>query len=450
MVGDRRNRVALVALAALQAVCGGLALASLGGCPDDEKPASDADAADGDALPGGRTYLLAAKAIEYDPSAATPEHAGLASLTVPDPDAGADATQRPIEAVVIPLDLAGIPWASFTGPENAPGELPAAWLAEVTRMQQLATEAGVPVVLELSPLSSAFDTVAADARDEGGQLILNSRFKPYCYDPSGDSQPTKLRDQFAGFAVWATERFHPAMVVVGERLNLYEATCGASAYAAIKGYVAEAARRIKALDAPPQVVVSIDVDDLYGYPKMAGRCQTGTPQDCLATRKALVEDLAASVDVVGLESYPARAMAELESLPEDWLRRAADAVASGDGKTAITGTGLPAIRLEAAQGVCVPVFEGTEVDQKRWLDQVLAVATARKMPLVVWRSLSDLAPADVTGSCPCAGDFVLCSHFEGLGAGADDTRLMLVQGLWGKDGVARQAAALWLSRLTGE
>lgn len=422
-----------------------VASAAFAGCPEDEpKPSGDAD---GEVLPNGRSFLLAARAEAYDATALRPWTASLASLTVPLAADVVAAPERPVEALVIPLDTIGIPWGAFTGPENRPTELPAAWLAEVERMEGLVAEAGLPVILAISPLSPEYDTLAPEARDASGALVLNSSWRPPCYDPSTDGNPTKYRDQFAGFARWAAERFKPQSIIVGQRLNLYEATCGATAYAAVVDFAGEAARRIAASDVlttKPTTIASLDVEDLYGFPKKDGRCQTGTPADCFAVRKALITTLEANdVGITGLESYPANAFADASQIPGNWLSLV---LAQTTKPTAIAGAELPALPLETQKGVCTPLLSSTETQQRAFLDQVLAAADAEEMSLVAWRHLLDLQPADVVASCPCAGDFALCSHLDGLGGKRDERRLMLVGGL-GAGGDERQALTVWKALL---
>lgn len=424
---DRRALPALLACALL--ACGG----------DD---AGHDDAA-GDTAPNGRTFLAAAWAEAYDASSLRPWAASLTSLTLTREVQGAEVVERPVEAIVVPLDTIGIPWGAFSGPDNLPTELPAAWLAEVQAMVDLARQADKPVVLAISPLSPSFDTLAPEARDESGLLVLNSAWRPYCYDPSSDGNPTKYRDQFAGFARWAAERFAPRMIVVAQRLNLYEATCGRSAYDALVGFVTEAKARIAAstvLTTPPRVIASLDVEDLYGFPKKDGRCQIGTPADCLATREPLVTALEAAGVTIGFESYPARAFGDAADIPGDWL---AKVLATTTQETAIVAAELPAVELRTERGVCAPFLASNEANQRAFLDQLLAAGDAHDMPLVAWRHLIDLQPAAVVASCPCAGDFALCSHLDGLGAARDDRRLRLVGGLAADAATERQAMAVW-------
>lgn len=421
-----------------------LAFLALAACGDDPPAATDTQ---NDTTPNGRTFVLAARAEAYDARAQRPFVASLASMTFPETAADVapqPTVDRPVEAIVVPLDLIGIPWSSFAGPANQPVDLPGPWLAEVEALEALIAEAGKPVVLAISPLAAEFDTLAAEARDANGQLVLNTAWQPYCYDPSTDGNPTKYRDQFAGFARWAVERFRPSMVILGQRMNLYETTCGASAYSAITGFVAEAVKRIDAsetLTEKPLLLASVDVEDLYGFPAKAGRCQTGTPADCLATRKSLVATLEASgITHLALESYPHRAFPDATQIPADWLSRVATVAAK---PTAIAGLGLPAVDLDTAKGVCTRLVASTASTQRAFLDQAIAIADQKDMPLLVWRTLLDLAPSETVAACPCAGDATLCTHLDQLGAKRDERRVQLVAGLASKDGVARSALAIW-------
>jgi hypothetical protein len=95
---------------------------ALGACGDDKKPPADS-ADDADVLPQGRTFLLAARAEAYDRTALRPWTASLASLTLTADGDGAPLpppAERPVDAIVQPLDTKGIPWASFSGPDNRP------------------------------------------------------------------------------------------------------------------------------------------------------------------------------------------------------------------------------------------------------------------------------------------------------------------------------------------
>lgn len=420
------------------------ALGALGGCSDDPAgPSGGGDVSDTrdvapDAAPTGRSFLLAGRAEAYDINAPAPVRPWVPSLETLGDDLA--------EAVVIPLDLYGIPWDSFTGPDNRPNDLPGPWFSAVNALKSLAESSGRPIVLALSPLATAGDTLAADAREQNGALILNpSRHAP-CYNPAADGNPTKWRDAWAGYAVWAVRQFEPRWVILGQRVNRYEERCGVAPYEAVLDYPAEAHRRIKALTdvAPlPTTIVGVDVEDLYGYPQKPGRCVATTPEACFATRAPLLAGIEA--DLLGLESYPAFALEDLASLPSDWLTRVADA--RDDLGGAIIGTHLPAVSLSRRGGVCTPLLDSSEAAQSAWLDQVINAATTRRMELVVWRSLRDLLPADVVSACPCAGDVAVCQHLEQLNASADDVRRMVSAGLVDVDGAERPAASVWRQTL---
>jgi hypothetical protein len=413
-----------------------LLLVLLTACPGDPSPSEDTST---DTRPGGRSYLLAARAEAYDFTAARPATPSLSSLTIPGstpkfaPAEPIPEVDRPIEAVVIPASLIGIPWTSFNGPDNRPSELPAAWLAAVESLESLAADANTPIVVALTPLSPEFDTLAPLASDQSGALVLNPTWKPACYDPSKDSNPDLHANQYAGYVTWMVERFSPRFVILGERLNLYETTCGPSAYAAVANFTAEARERLSSSLAPdkPLTAITVDVEDLYGFPKKPGRCQTGTPADCLESRKSLLTGLDA--DLLGLESYPFRAFNVATDIPSDWLSTLADLSTI---PVFIAGTAIPSTLIETEKGACVPLFESSPDAQRTWLDQVLSLSSVEKAPLVVWRSLVDLLPSSIAAGCPCAGDFALCSHLDGLGGKADDRRLFLLSGLSSSPGGA--------------
>ena len=425
---------------ALRALAVAAALLAAPGCGDD--PTAPSDAGDADAAAPQDTVvpgppLLGARAEAYDPAAtAAPRPWGASLAAVP-----VDLA----EVLVIPLDLYGIPWSSFSGPDNQPTDLPGPWVSAVNALKALAAERGLPIVLALTPLAPTWDTLAPEAREQSGTLILNATWRPNCYNPATDGNPTKWRDAYAGYVVWAVKQFSPRWVVLGQRMNRYEENCGLAPYTALLDYPAEADRRLKALEdfTPPTTIVGVDVEDLYGYPQKPGRCVSVTPAACLAQRAALLEPITA--DLLGLDSYPAFALEDLAALPSDWL--GAVAALRPDLPAAVIGTSLPAVSLSRRTNVCTPLLDSSEALQSQWLDQVLATAQSRAMPFVIWRSLVDLLPADVVSSCPCAGDATLCAHFDGLGGNADDARRLTAAGLVDQDGVQRAATSLWRQAL---
>ncbi|HRE90713.1 MAG TPA: hypothetical protein PK095_16425, partial [Myxococcota bacterium] len=89
-----------------------LALAlAVAGCPDDSGDTADTTDAS-DTTPGGRSFLLAARAEGYDIARARPFYATLDTLTFPpaaenpaDPISPEPPPDRPLEALVLPVDL---------------------------------------------------------------------------------------------------------------------------------------------------------------------------------------------------------------------------------------------------------------------------------------------------------------------------------------------------------
>jgi hypothetical protein len=406
----------------------------LAACPSGDGGGGDAgaDAGDaGDVPAGGRAYFLGARIEGYDIAA---RYQRVLSVTA----AGDPANY---EVVVVPLDQLGLPWDAFVGPDNSPPELPAAWVEAVDAMKAAAEATGKPLVLALSPLSPDFDTLAPDARDESGVLLLNSQWTASCYDPSKDPEPHRYRDRYAGFVTWVTQRFKPRWVILAQRINRYE-VCGGAAYAAVADYAGEARRRLAALPAgtlDTQTIVTVDVEDLYGFPRPGGPCDAVTAAQCFEARKSLLG--AVDADILGLDSYPAVALPTLGEMPQDWLDRVA--AARPELPAVVTGTALPPVDLFTRKGTCQPILVSSDVIQRAWLDQVLSTAVARDMPLVVWHPLQDLLDAGPASACPCSKSDPVCVHLEQLGAGADDLRRFVTGGLFEHDGTERIGATLW-------
>ncbi|MEC9072645.1 MAG: hypothetical protein VX938_09715, partial [Myxococcota bacterium] len=165
-----------------------------------------------------RAFALASRAEGYQVGESSPRIFDLGAVEVllpPDPpvvaegEVGTDASgatsdatdseewvpRIPLEAVVVPVDLLGVPWDSFDGPAGAPTDLPAPWLSALNGMLEGARESGLPLVVALSPLSENWDALAARPEGDASTLSLDPLWKPYCYDPSLDGDP--LRDQEA-------------------------------------------------------------------------------------------------------------------------------------------------------------------------------------------------------------------------------------------------------------
>lgn len=425
---------------------------TLGACPGDGGGGGDApdaidDTADG---PDPRTFLLAGVAEGFDIAASSPRVFSLEAL----------GDLERLEALVVPVDLLGVPWSAFTGPDNQPGELPGAWVSAVYEMRDAAQATGRPLILSLSPFNGDFDSLAPEAHEEAGLLILRDKWLPgsqhYCFDPSAQSDPTKWEGAYAGYVRWIVAQFDaPRWVTLASRVNLYEENCGAqapAAYPAVVGFALEAHRRLRAEGAEPVTIVGVDVEDLYGFPKQAGRCEGLTPAQCFAERAPLLDALGqpggeGTPDRLGLVSYPAVALPSLsQGLPADWLSRIVDA--RSDLPPVVLGTALPPRTLQKQEGVCLDLLVSSAVEQRSWLDQVLALAGTEAMELVTWHPLRDLLPGEVVASCPCAGDAGICDYLGWIPPErADAARRLVTGGLWGLDDSERLAGTLWLGVL---
>ncbi|MEC9071058.1 MAG: hypothetical protein VX938_01710, partial [Myxococcota bacterium] len=294
-------------------------------------------------------------------------------------------------------------------------------------------------VVALSPLSENWDTLAARPEGDASTLSLDPLWKPYCYDPSLDGDPLRYQEAYGAFAAWMAAESEAEWLILGQRLNRYEENCGRSAYDALVGFTAEAHDRVSVLEGAPRTIVSVDVEDLYGFPAKAGRCEQLTPADCLGERGELLEGLRA--DHLGLESYPAWALAEGQDWDAGWLTRVADL--RPDLPPVISGTGFPSRDLFSKQGSCVPLLESSEQAQLLWLDRVLATASALSMELVVWTWLTEPVEGGAIAGCSCSEPPALCAHLSALGPAADPFRIRMNSGLWGVDGSPRQGSSIW-------
>ena len=423
----------------LSPLCGALALAACGDPATPEAPAPT-------------PWIAASWAVGYD-VAAVPQQT--LDVSRADPEAA---------LILAPLDHLGIPWDAFGGPSDAPNAPPAPWLdaidAAISRLQA----DGRPFALVVSPLAPDFGTLAAEAREANGRLIVDpSAFRP-CFDPATETRPDDLRDRFARYVAWLANRARPAHLVVGHRLNLLEAQCGDGPWRSALAFVGAAIARVRALadseqppGVPPFVVptltVGVDVEDLHGLPRRPGRCAGVALADCLAIRApalgtAWSEALTgpSAPDLVGLESYPAAVLIDAPTapIPASYLSGAVTAVAGWASAAAVLGTALPAVPLATRVGnPCVTFLPSDAEQQIRWLDLAIAASKAASMPFFAWRHHADAGPTATLASCPCSGDTDFCDHLGDLGPRADATRTALIEGLVDSAGAERPAFARW-------
>jgi|GEM_PF-1598032 len=437
----------------LLAVCSLSASLALAGCPETETPTPDAagDAGDTDAGPTGRSYLLGGLAQKYEYNTARRWTISLDKLTAPAP---ADGSGEPVdltEMVVVPLYHLGIPWTEFDS--SFASTLPGPWVQAINDVAAAVAGLNKPIAIALSPTSLEWDNLAPEARDNGsgGLQIQENWLQSYCHDPSQDGDPKQWEAAYVRYVEWITDKFDPAYVFVAHRINRYDEVCSGvnpNAYAAIANFATAAHEAIKARSNPPTTVVTVDVEDLYGFTvagKPPGRCVVESPKECFEQRKNLLD--AFTADRLGLESYPGDTLRFTQDIPADWL----DVVAAyrSDMPPLIAGTGLGAVRMETnAAAVCLPLLETSQQLQLQWLDQVFGVADKYDMELVVWNSPVDQLSAQLMAPCDCTGDFEICEHLSQLGGNADAVRLQLIEGLFPDEGSPREAGIVWQQALT--
>ena len=420
------------------------------GCPEPTAPSGDAGAdAEVDAGPPARTYLMGGLAQKYVYNASPRWSISLDKLTTPEPPDGSGAAVDMAEAVVVPAYHLGIPWSEFDAAFAS--SLPGPWIKEINAAKALVAAVDKPVILALSPTSLEWDNLAPEARDDGfGELEIKENWlQSYCHDPSQDGNPKQWEEAYVRYVEWMVDQFNPQFVVLAHRINRYDERCGdasPNAYAAVANFATAAHNALKSRATSPTTIVTVDVEDLYGYTVAGakpGRCVIETPQECLELRKGLLD--AFTADRLGLESYPGEVLRFIKEIPADWLDRVASI--REDMPPLIAGTGIGAERVETSQAVCVPLVESDQQLQLQWLDQVLGAASKYSMELVVWNSPVDQLSAQLIAPCQCSGDFEICEHLNQLGSKANATRLPLIRGLFTDDGTAREAGRVWVEQL---
>jgi hypothetical protein len=428
-------------------------------CPaggdDDADTVDTSDVQGGDAVsePPPRAYRLGGWAESVTLSAGTlasPERMSAAPLGDP----------GDVESVVIPLDLLGVPWDAFNGVNNQPTELPAEWLEQVGEAEALVAElrgaldrveasgTGEPrtleVILALSPITRDGSALAPGTMELAGKAPQWEN----CFDPSAQSDPNRYGARYAGYVTYLVNRFEPDAVILGRTMNRYEVACGELKYMAMLEVIHAAHDRLAERDEPPTTIVEVDVEDLYGYPKLPGRCVAMSPDECFEIRRGLLEGL--RVDALGLHSMPAVALGDLETWSPDWLERVANA--SPTPEVVVTATSLPATTLSEqgpGGGPCIGVVGSDESIQRAWLTTVMLTAEALAMPWVAWHPVRDLAPEAVIASCPCSGDEDICFYLDHvIDERATATRRSVSSGLWTHDGQARLSGQQWSSEVS--
>ena len=299
--------------------------------------------------------------------------------------------------------------------------------------------APLEVVLSLSPITRDGKAL------QPGTMELSGKAPQWenCFNPALEADPTRYGARYAGYVTYLTSRLNPSAVILGRVVNRYEVHCGKAAYDAILDVIHAAHDRLKGSDAPVQTILEVDVEDLYGLPKRDGRCVGVAPEACFEERSVLLDGV--RTDALGLHAMPAIALEEMAMWPPDWLDRVVQA--SPTAQAVVSATSLGATSLSAqlqAGGPCIERFASDEVQQRAWLRTLQSSAEALDMPWVAWHPLRDLVSAEVSASCPCAGDEEVCFYFDHVvDERAFAMRRLVGGGLWSVDGQARLGGQEW-------
>ncbi|MCB9652750.1 MAG: hypothetical protein H6729_01280 [Deltaproteobacteria bacterium] len=332
-----------------------------------------------------------------------------------DPATGVDSFTRQEIAedanmVTLHFDFFGIPWAEFARGEP----LPAAWVAEMDRVSNLAAELGLPVFLALTPLHGTRDKLAPNASGEA-ELVLDQDFGVSCEVISGRPDAAVITDGYAAYVRYMIDRFAPRFVALSIEVNLYEKNCrlrgAAAAWAPMENmlnavYASEHARH-------PNLPIfnTFKLEDLWDASEASDAC-FGYMTSCLDENLARFSGL--KNDVFALSTYPLVPFVNNgASLPEAWFSAVSSRVSV---PLAIAETGYQAssIQVELASGDCYEALPAGTADQEAWVKRVIREASQREMPFVTWWSNRDLMPTAISGDCHCASTDPWCGFLNPL------------------------------------
>jgi hypothetical protein len=337
--------------------------------------------ADTDAVPppsaATRSYLLSATAVQavaggqpfYQYTPAGFSAAALAADT---------------DVVTVFVEHYGLPWDDFAAAATPPDVHP--WTQAMRRFADAARATGKPVALQL--LLSR-DRLAAHARAQGAELVIDSDWQPPCFDFAAGSDGPRYRQAFRRYVAWMVELFEPAYLVHAVEISTYRRVCGAGAsWQSLVDTANEAFDAAKALRPAMPVFPSFVLGDVYGNDA------AGYDAAFFAQFDGLRRDrLGLSVYAQGLRGAVAGA------LPTDFFSRIRQQRPT-EPRIVITETGWNSDDLRiGTPAQCTTALASSEAAALDYLHQLLVRAQADGIELVTWWSTRDLLPVAVMTAC---------------------------------------------------
>jgi hypothetical protein len=337
---------------------------------------NDADAVPPPPAPT-RSYLLSATAVQ-----AVAGGQPFYQYTPAGFSAAALAADTDVVSVVV--EHYGLPWDDFAAAATPPDVHP--WTQTMRRFADAARATGKPVMLQLV-LSR--DRLAANARAQGADLVIDSGWQPPCFDFSSGSDGPRYRQAFRRYVAWMVELFAPAYLVHAVEVSTYRRVCGPGArWQALIDTANEAFDAAKALRPAMPVFPSFVLGEVYGNDV------AGFDTAFFAQFDGLRRDR------LGLSVYPQGLRgATAGALPTDFFSRIRQQRPT-EPRIIVTETGWNSDDLRVGTPAqCTTALASSEAAALDYLSQLLARAQADGIELVTWWSTRDLLPAAVMAAC---------------------------------------------------
>ena len=314
-----------------------------------------------------------------------------------------DATDLATDAnlLALPLPYFPVPWMGHLPFQPPPTESPS-FVAEREKMAAMATQLGLPVLLELSPTAMSGDRYLAEVKPPTGPLYNMTNYVPVCGDHPGPDAAS-VKTAYLAFVEEMIDALHPKYLAIGWRVNVFADDCPTQ-WPTLKALLNATYAAVKQAHPKLTVFDTFDADALWAATP-GGACGK-VDRDCLTRRLAAYGDL--RTDLFALSAHPL-ALLDAGTLPDDYLTIFGKVTGL---PVAITDTDLPGAPLAETLNTtrCAPALAATDATRTSWVERVIADGTAAKMPFVVWSTDRALVPAADAAPCACGSATNACQR----------------------------------------
>ncbi len=299
-----------------------------------------------------------------------------------------------LDMVSILQDFFGIPWIELRS--GAP--LPPAWLAFQQDIKARTAATGLPVYLQLTPLSSDDrNRLSPYVVEAGGNFNLVPNWSAACFDFVTDPLAAAVRSAYLDYVDLMIELFEPTHVTTFIELNIYLLSGCTEGWDGLVGFANQVYDHVKSRW-PDLIVFPSHLIDGYWF--TAAQDCPGDPTPCLEAGVAPLLPLA--MDRFGISTYPMTLLAVGADIPRGLITGLAAVVGkplaiaeTGFNSTDIVISGAPLI------GSCKTVMKSSDANQATYMELLFRDADGLDIDLVTWWSFRDFLPRAVGGACPC-------------------------------------------------